>query len=113
MPIINKTKNTILAEDVIIADSVLQRMRGLLGKKEFNNGQAIILKPCDSIHTFFMKFSIDVLFVGRNNCVIKAISCLKPFRLTGIYFNARFAIELPAGTIQSTLTSEDDIVQLE
>ena len=108
MRIINKTKNTVLAEDVIVADTPYKRIHGLLGKKEFKKGEALILKPCNSIHTFFMQFPIDVLFVDKNNRAIKAISGLGPFRLTNIYFHARFAIELPADTIKSTLTCEGD-----
>ena len=113
MRIINKTKNTVLAEDVIAADTFFTRIKGLLGKKEFKKGQALILKSCNSIHTFFMRFPIDVLFVDKNSTVIKAIYPLKPFRLTGIYFNATFAIELPVNTIQSTLTFEGDKLFLE
>lgn len=113
MKIINKTKNTILAEEVIIANSLFKRTKGLLGRKEFKTGQAIILKPCNSIHTFFMRFPIDVLFVSKDNRVIKAISRLKPFQLTYIYWNATFAIELPAGIIQSTSTHQDDLLIIE
>ncbi|MFH0791220.1 MAG: DUF192 domain-containing protein [Candidatus Omnitrophota bacterium] len=110
--IINKTKNLILAEDVFLADTVLKRLKGLLGKKEFKNGQAVILKPCSSIHTLFMCFPIDVLFVDKHNRVIKAISNLPPFRLSGVYLNADFAIELPAGMIGQTATAEGDSLQI-
>ena len=110
MKIINVTKNSILAEEVIVAETPLKRIKGLLGKKEFNRGEAIILKPCNSIHTFFMHFPIDVLFVDKQNQVIKAIPLLSPCRLTRIYFNASFAIELPCGTLESTFTSTGDII---
>ncbi|OGX40606.1 MAG: hypothetical protein A2984_02700 [Omnitrophica WOR_2 bacterium RIFCSPLOWO2_01_FULL_41_12] len=112
MKIINQTKNTILAENVIVADRPFQRIKGLLGKKEFKPGQALVLKPCNSIHTFFMKFPIDVLFVDKDNRVIKAVPTLKPFCLTYIYFRAILAIELPVGTIPSTLTQEGDTLTL-
>lgn len=113
MKIINKSKNIILAEEAILAASLFKRMRGLLGKKELRLGEALILKPCNSVHTFFMHFAIDVLFVNRDNCVIKAISGLKPFRLTRIYYNAVFAIELSAGVIQSTSTCPGDLLSIE
>lgn len=112
MEIINKTKNTLLAKDIAIADTAFKRMQGLLGKKEFKEGQALILKPCNSIHTFFLRFTIDVLFVDKHSKVIEAISCLKPFRLTRIYWLSVLAIELPAGIIQSTLTCKDDTLQI-
>lgn len=113
MRIINKTQKTILAEDVILANGLFKRMKGLLGRKEFKPGQALILRPCNSIHTFFMRFPIDVLFMDKNSRVIKAIHSLKPFSLTPIYFNAAFVIELPANTLKSTFTSQGDTLILE
>ena len=106
--LINQTKKTCLAEEVAVADTVWLRMRGLLGKKELKKGQTLVLNPCNSVHTFFMRFPIDVVFVSTQNRVVKTISSLKPFRHTGIYFRARFTVELPAGTIQETLTREGD-----
>ncbi len=112
MRIVNKTKSSILSEEVIIADTPFKRIKGLLGKKELRKGQALVLRPCNSIHTFFMRFPIDVLFVDKDNRVIKTISCLKPFKLTAIYFNAAFAIELPSGTIQSFSIQKGDTLQI-
>jgi hypothetical protein len=112
MKIINKTKNTVLAEDVIIADTLFKRMIGLLGKKGLKQGQALILRPCNSIHTFFMQFPIDVIFVDSDNKIVKAISNMHPFRISGIYFKARSAIELPAQTIEKTSTQKGDYLVL-
>jgi uncharacterized membrane protein (UPF0127 family) len=113
MKIINKTNNSLIAEEVILANTPFKRIKGLLGKKEFRKSQALILDPCNSIHTFFMRFSIDILFMDKNNKVIKAISCLKPFKFTPIVFGAAFAIELPSGTIQSLCIQKDDTLLLE
>ena len=113
MTIINKTKNTVLAEEAGIADSPFSRIKGLLGKNGLNRGEALVIRPCNSIHTFFMRFTIDVLFVNKNNRVVKAVSCLKPFRLSAIYLGASFVIELPNGVIQSTSTQAGDIVSLQ
>ena len=113
MRIINKTKNTVLAENVVVADTPFSRVRGLLGKRELKPGEALIIKPCNSIHTFFMRFPIDVLFLNKDNRVIDVILSLKPFRLTAIYFNAAFVVELPVGTIQSTSTHKGDTLLIE
>lgn len=96
-----------------MVNTPFKRMKGLLGKKELKKGQALVLKPCNSIHTFFMRFPIDVLFVDKDNRVIEAISKVQPFRLTYIYFNAALAIELPTATIQSSSTSKGDSILLE
>jgi len=113
MRLINQTKNTVLAEDVALADTPLKRIQGLLGKRDFPAGQALIIKPCNAIHTLFMRFPIDVLFVGRNYQVRQTLASLKPFRLSKIYFQAKLAIELPSGTIKGSLTSIGDLLSLE
>jgi len=109
--IINETKNTLVAEKAVLVETFLMRIKGLLGRKKFLKGEALILKPCNSIHTFFMKFPIDVVFLDKNNRVIKTIICLKPFRFTPVYFKANLAIELPCGTIQATLTQPNDFLR--
>ena len=102
MKIINLAKNTVLANNVVIADTPVKRIKGLLGRREFKSGEALILRPCNSIHTLFMRFAIDVLFIDKYNKVIKTIHNLKPYRLTGIYFGASAVIELPVGTLESS-----------
>ena len=113
MKIVNKTKNTVLAEEVLVAETLLKRAKGLLGRRDFKPGSALIIRPCNSIHTFFMRFHIDVLFVNRRQIVVKAISALVPGRLSPVYFNAAFVIELPTGTILSTSTSKGDTLLIE
>lgn len=110
--IINLTKNQVLAGDVILSTSFLKRLKGLLGYKSLQENQAMILRPANSVHTFFMRFPIDVLFVNRNNMVVKAVSNMEPFRATGIYFNSVFVIELRSGTIKATQTAEGDYLQI-
>jgi uncharacterized membrane protein (UPF0127 family) len=115
MKILNKNKGSILAEAIILADTPWKRIKGLLGRRasSFRGGQAIVLKPCKSIHTFFMAFSIDILFMDQQGRIVKTISSLRPFRLTPLFLNSYFVIELPAGTIQATRTEEGDYLKLE
>ncbi|MCX5697937.1 MAG: DUF192 domain-containing protein [Candidatus Omnitrophica bacterium] len=113
MKIINLSKNTVLAENAVLADNPLSRTKGLLGRKAFLPHEALVLAPCNSIHTFFMRFSIDVIFVDRVFKVVSVIPGLKPFRLSKIYFSASRAIELPTGVIVSTRTSPGDILRIE
>jgi hypothetical protein len=112
MRLINQTKKTVLAEDVYFADTPFRRIKGLLGRKSFNQGQALVIKPCNSIHTFFMRFPIDLLFLDKNNKVVQAIPDVRPFRISSIYFQANYVIELPPGTINATSTSVADILSL-
>jgi uncharacterized membrane protein (UPF0127 family) len=112
MRIINQSKNCILAEEAVIAESFFRRCKGLLGKKALPTGQALVLRPCNSVHTFFMRFPIDVAFIGKDNKVVKIIPSIPPFRLTPIYFKAHFAIEFPAGTLGAANLKEQDEIEL-
>ena len=108
MKIINQTRSIVVADDAIVANTLLSRVRGLLGKKGLNKGQALILKPSNSIHTCIMRFPIDVLFVDKDNQVIGTVHSLAPFRLTRVYLKAKFTVELSAGAIGKTATHIGD-----
>ncbi|MBM3249956.1 MAG: DUF192 domain-containing protein [Candidatus Omnitrophica bacterium] len=112
MQVTNKSKATILATQVEIADTTLRRVKGLLGRKGLNKGQALVIRPCNSIHTFFMQFPIDVLFMDKNNRVVRALPEVKPWRLSAVYFAATYTIELPAGAIRESRTQEGDLLEL-
>ena len=112
MRLINQTKNTVLAEDVFIANTPFKRIKGLLGEKILLPDQAIILDPCNSVHTFFMRFAIDILFVDKDYKVVKALSELNPNKITRIYWHSSRVIELPAGRLNLTNTQAKDQLQL-
>jgi hypothetical protein len=71
-------------------------MRGLLGREGLRSGEGLLIRPANSIHTFFMRFAIDVVFIDRAGVVLKVVSALRPWRLAGSR-GARFALELRAG----------------
>ena len=108
MKIFNQTRKTTLADKAFLAGSFLARARGLLGKKTFVYGQALVLKPCNSVHTYFMSFPIDLVFVSKDNIVVKTVTSLKPFRLSPVCLRSKFVIELPSGAIKITSTSPGD-----
>lgn len=112
MRIINQTKNSVLAQNAGLADTPFGRIRGLLGRKELKSGEALIIKPGNSVHTFFMRFAIDVLFLDKNNRVIKALPALKPFRLSPLCFKAYLTIELAEGVISTSHTEPGDIINI-
>jgi len=113
LKITNRSKNTLLVLNASLAGSFFTRMFGLLGRESLKQDEALVLKPCNSIHTFFMRFPIDVIFLDKNNRVVKTLPAFKPFRLSAVYFNAHSVIELPIGVIQSSHTSYGDILILE
>jgi len=101
-----------LSNSVAVADSLLKRMKGLLGKKEMLNGEALWIKPCISVHTFFMKFPIEVVFLNKRNQVIATIRNLQPNRITGFYFKSTSVLEMPAGVLEATDTRVGDEIEI-
>lgn len=80
------------------AHTVRTRMRGLLGRDALAPGEGLWIRPTASIHTLFMRFAIDVLFLDRDDVVVRIVEVLGPWRLTSCR-RARSAIELGAGEI--------------
>jgi uncharacterized protein len=83
-------------------------MQGLLGRKAFTVGEGLHIAPCNSIHTFFMRFAIDALFLDRDGRVVKLLDAIPPWRASGIYFRAHSVLELPAGVAAASGTVEGD-----
>ena len=105
-----RTERT-LADRLEAAFDRASRNKGLLGREALPVGQALILAPCNSIHTFFMRFPIDVLFMARSGQVLKLAQALGPWRIA-IGWRAAAVIELPAGTIALSETRAGDLLEL-
>src|SRR5919204_5401893 len=86
----------VVCERCVVADTLLRRLRGLLGRRELAPGEGIVLRPGWSIHTAFLGFPIDVVFVDANQVVLEIVPNLKPFR-TAVRRGARDVVELAAG----------------
>jgi uncharacterized protein len=95
-PIVSLTRGTVICEHAVVADRVLPRMRGLLGRRSLPDGEGILLQPAPSIHTAFMRFSIDVIFLDRDLHVVKLVETLRPWRMASTR-RAHAALELATG----------------
>lgn len=113
MKIINLTKDTLVADEVTIADNFLSRTKGLLGKNALKENEALVIKPCNAIHTFFMRFSIDAVFLDKQNKVVAIKENLRPFKITPIYPKAFLVIELPIGKISNSSIQPNDQIKFE
>lgn len=100
-----------ISEDAIVADNFVSRSIGLISKKILKERESLIIKPCCSIHTFFMKFSIDVLFINGKNEVIALYENVKPWRVLPIHLTSKYVIELPSGTISKNGIFKSDIIK--
>jgi hypothetical protein len=95
---VNLTLRTIVCQNGVIADTPLARMRGLLAHHQLPSGEGLLLQPAGSIHTAFMRFPIDVVFLDAEYEVIKLVAELPPWR-TARASGAKAVLELTAGEI--------------
>jgi uncharacterized membrane protein (UPF0127 family) len=101
----------VLADHCILANTFFSRLKGLLGKKALSAGEAMILIPCDMVHTLGMKFSIDAIFVNRQGVIIKIEDNLRPNRIAARVRNAHSVIEMPAGMSRELKLAPGDILR--
>lgn len=112
--LLNRSKQTVLASEVELADTSWTRMKGLLGRvaEEFPSGEGLWIEPSQGVHTIGMKFPIDVLYLDREHRIIHVCHKLPPFRIAALKFKARSVIELPAGTLAQTQTAVGDVLEI-
>ena len=108
----NLTRNAILGEAVDVADTSEKRRTGLLKHTGLAPGEGLWIKPCESVHTFFMKFAIDLVYIDKKQKVRKARKAVPPWRLSAC-LSAHSILELPAGTIERTGTQAGDELKIE
>ena len=109
----NAGRDTNLGEAIEVAATAAQRVRGLLGRECLEDGQGLLFKGCSSLHTFFMRFPIDIVFTDKDGRVLKTAISVKPFKLVAAPLRAYYAIELPEGAIKRSKTVVRDQLQFE
>ena len=110
--IINKTQNKLIADKVVVADNYWLRLKGLLGKKQLLEGEGLWLKPCNSVHMFFMQMPLDVVFLDKDNKVIHLIENLKPWQVSPVVKGAKSVLELSVGCIAIAPINLGDCITL-
>jgi uncharacterized membrane protein (UPF0127 family) len=109
--LINDRTRKCLAESVEIADTRRARRRGLLGRDGLQAGEALMLIPCFGVHTAFMRFSIDLVFVDGDGRVVHTVTRVQPWRMA-MCWRGRSVIELPAGRLESCAVELGDRLYL-
>jgi len=110
LAVTNLTKGTVLATSLEVAKSASKRNKGLLGRKGLAAGEGLWIIPCESVHTFFMRFPIDLVYLDRNNRIKKVRASVPPWRLSAC-LSAHSILELPAGTARETQTQCGDLLE--
>jgi uncharacterized membrane protein (UPF0127 family) len=109
----NVTRGSTIASNVRVARSMLARGKGLMFASELPVGSGMLIDPCGSIHMFFMRIALDVLYVDRNDRVVRAQRGIKPWRIGPLHTRgARYVIELPVGTIESSQSEVGDQLRI-
>lgn len=108
----NHTRDTILADTADLADTGKTRRTGLLKHERLNPGEGLWIVPCESVHTFFMKFPIDLVYLDKKRKVRKIRHSVPAWRLSAC-LTAHSILELPAGTLERTGTQVGDELVIE
>lgn len=108
----NLTRDTCLAARARVADNALSRLVGLLRDTSLAPGDGLWIVPCNSIHSFGMRFVFDAVFLSRDLRVVHLMPEMKAWRVSPIIVSAHSVLELPAGVIRDTGTSLGDILQM-
>src|ERR1043166_5383378 len=104
----NSSRDSVLGEAIEVADSAVRRVKGLLGRECLEDGQGLLFKQASSLHTFFMRFPIDILFIDKTGKVLRSRPHVAPFKLVAAPLRAFYALELPAGAINKSNTKVGD-----
>ncbi len=90
----------LLLDGLEVAESIWSRGKGLLGRRDIDFNQGVWLKPGNNIHTFFMRFKIDCIFLNKKMEIHKIVSEVSPFRLIGPFWKSHSVIEVQSGFAQ-------------
>ncbi|HNU79774.1 MAG TPA: DUF192 domain-containing protein [Bacillota bacterium] len=108
----NETKKRIVVDEIKIARSFKERLMGLMFKSRISKNEGLLMLGCNSIHTCFMRFAIDVVFMDLNHRVIFIKEKVKPWRSSGFIKKAYMTLELPEGTVKNKNIAIGDILIL-
>ena len=109
----NKTKETFLAFRVTVADSIVSRLVGLLGKRSLKPDSGVWIVPANAIHTIGMLFTFDLVLIDKDFKVVGVRELIRPFRMTRPIFRAESVLELPAHAIFRSRTEVGDQLVIE
>ena len=104
-----KTSKISICNEMKIADGIFDRMIGLMFIDKMDNFDGLLIKPCNQIHTFFMKFDIDLIFLNNKNEIIKIVYNKKPWRMSLLYFRASKVLEIKSGCLNKEILEGEKV----
>lgn len=106
----NVNKENIVLENLKLANGFFEKFKGLMWRKRLNKSEGLMILSCNSIHTCFMKFPIDVLFLNMDHEVIAMRKEVKPWRMVNFIKKAYITVEMPEGTIEHKNVEVGDLL---
>lgn len=107
-----KINDKILFNHLVIADSFFTRLKGWLGKNAVSENEALLIKPCRSVHSFGMKFTIDVLFINSEQVIVGIFENLEANHLTLTVKQADYVVEIKGGLINKLNIEIGQIIEI-
>lgn len=99
----------IICHKMVVANNLLSRMKGLMFSADLPDCDGFLIRPCNSIHTFFMRYPLDILFMDQDFKIIKVLYDLSPWKMTWIYFKSYQVLEMKAGTLSKKVNSGEKL----
>jgi len=109
----NVSRDTLLGDAIREANTFLSRIRGLLRSERLAPGEGMWICPCNSIHSFGMRFEFDALFLDSGKKVVGLYRRFRRNRVSRVFLAARGVLELPEGTIEMTRTEVGDEIEFQ
>ena len=114
MSAFNRTRETRVASRVRVANTHWSRLRGLIGTSasEFQSGEGLWILPCHGVHTFAMRFPLDLIYLDPERAVVEIFEAVKPWRVAPVRMRAASVLELPPGAIERSGTQTGDTIEM-
>ena len=96
----NVNNKVLIGSHIKLANTFFKRLRGLLGTKDLPSGKGLLIIPCKQVHTFFMRYHLDLVFLDEYNIIVHMIEDIPPFRISPYIRESQKVLELKAGTIK-------------
>src|SRR6266568_3627384 len=109
----NATRGTVVGQRIRVAETGLTRIVGLLGERELQPGDGLLIVPSQGVHTLGMQFPIDIAVLDDDWRVIAIRRNMRPFRMTRMFWKAAAVLELPSGVLESTSTRVGDAIEFD
>ena len=107
----NTTRLTVIGDRIARAGTSSERTTGLLRRTGLENGEGLWIIPCEAVHTFFMTFALDLVYIDRKHRIRKVVRNVAPWRVSAC-LSAHSIIELPAGTIDASGSQRGDQLEI-